>query len=824
MLGLLEFHFGMARTVKELHEIANAERSFVDCVPYSSEIAPGVVKLLGNNGYLASFEVEGVNFETSGEQDIDNYLGTQHQFLKGLDSGAYAIWAHKTHFKVKESLQDSFSNEFSQKLARDYAARIEKAELKRTRLFLTIIFRPGELATFKNVGLDSDDQIATLEREGVEHLEEIAARVESSLNKFKPRRLMRYFKNGSEYSELKSFLGFLINGYWDDFPVNYRRMAPTLCATRITAGERSGVLKLTMPERTRFVSCIEVKEYPEKVNPLSLSKLLYVDQEYIETQSFSIIGNRSAIHRMKRQRGQLNAGGEASHTEINEFEHAIESVNKGELLMGEYHYNISVFSDSLNDIKKDRSRIAAAFESENFKVDVQTTIPEASWAFQQPGNWKYRTREALLTTWNFACLVPLHNFMAGKKDGNPWGEAVCIFDSPSGQPYFFNFHGSPEGHDNTDDKLPGITCMFGKSGVGKTTLEMFLLAHLDKYGARSLVLDLDRSTEITIRRMGGTYKTFAIGVPTGVNPFQWPDTPRNRSFCRSVVTQCMTAGRYELTPDEDIRLSKAVDAVFGMRWESRRLAMIAQLLPNTEENSLQSRLWRWVNDGDLAWVLDNPVDTLNLQEGNLWGFDYSDFIDDPQICPVFSMCLLHIAEGMLDGRPFALWLEEFWKILGYPVFSMFVKDKLKTIRKELGFVVMTTQQTDDVLSTELAKTAVQQHVTGIYLPNPNAVRADYVDGFGLTEQEFLIIKALPEQSRAILIKQAQRSAVVRFDLTGMQETIAVLSGDEETVGILDDIRVQVGDAPADWEPIFLGRVAQKREDKKKAVALKRVDE
>ena len=58
----------------------------------------------------------------------------------------------------------------------------------------------------------------------------------------------------------------------------------------------------------------------------------------------------------------------------------------------------------------------------------------------------------------------------------------------------------------------------------------------------------------------------------------------------------------------------------------------------------------------------------------------------------------------------------------------------------------------------------------------------------------------------------------------MQETIAVLSGDEETVGILDDIRVQVGDAPADWEPIFLGRVAQKREDKKKAVALKRVDE
>jgi type IV secretion system protein VirB4 len=813
----------MARTVKELHEIANAERSFVDCVPYSSEIAQGVVKLSGNNGYMTSFEIEGVTFETSGQEDLEMHLGAFHQFLKGLDGGAYSIWTHKTHFRVKEQLQDNFSNEFSQKLAREYAVRMEQAKFIRTTLYLTVIYRPGELATFKNVGLGTDEQIAALEKEGIEHIEELAARVDSSMRDFKPRRLMWYEKNDVTCSELKSFLGLLINGFWEDFPVNHRRMAPTLCSTRLIAGDRSGVLKLTMPEQTRFVSCLEVKEYSEKVTPLSLSKLLYVDQEFIETQSFSILGNRNAIHRMKRQRGQLKAGGEASKTEIEEFDHAIESVNKGDLLMGEYHYSIAVFSDTLDAIKKDRSRMAAAFEAEGFKVVVQTSIPEASWAFQQPGNWKYRTRDALLTSWNFACLSPLHNFMAGKKTGNPWGEAVCVFDSPSGQPFFFNFHCSPQDHDSTDDKLPANTCIFGRTGVGKTTLEMFLLAHLNKYGARSMVLDKNRSTEITIRRMGGTYKSFEVGQPTGMNPFQWPDTARNRSFCRSLVKQCMTSGQYELMPDEENRLSKAVDAVFEMRWESRRLALLAQFLPNTEQNSMQSRLWRWVNDGDLAWVLDNPVDTLNLREGSLWGFDYSDFINDQQVFPVFSMCLLQMAEGLVDGRPFAIWLEEFWKILGYPVFSEFAKDKLKTIRKELGFVVMTTQQTDDVLSSDLAKTAVQQHVTGIYLPNPNAVRSDYVDGFGLTEQEFLIVKSLPVDSRAMLIKQDTRSAVVRFDLTGMQETIAVLSGDEETVELLAEIRGQVGDVPQDWEPVFLQRIAQKREDKKlKAELVKEV--
>ena len=119
---------------------------------------------------------------------------------------------------------------------------------------------------------------------------------------------------------------------------------------------------------------------------------------------------------------------------------------------------------------------------------------------------------------------------------------------------------------------------------------------------------------------------------------------------------------------------------------------------------------------------------------------------------------------------------------------------------------LTTQQPDDVLDHELAKTAVQQSVTGIYLPNPAAIKKDYVDGFKVTEQEFEIIRSLPTASRAFLVKQDGKSAVVRFDLEGLEDVITILSGSKDNVLLLDVIRQQVGDTPEDWVPVLLEQV------------------
>ena len=789
-------------------------------MPFSSEIGPGVVKLLGHNGYLATWEIDGLAFETSSEDDLDVQNEALHQFLIGLSGGGFAIWTHEIHTRVKDRLQDRFANEYSAKLAQAYDAKLNGVKQMRTRLFLTIVYRPGELSTFGKVGMGSLEAMAALELEAIEVLDELSSRVTSSLKPFGPRRLSRFVRSVDdrpvEYSELASFLGYLVNGIWQDMPVINKPLANYICTSRLTAADRSGVLQLDTRQGRKFVTSFEIKEYPEFVSPTALARLMYLDRDYVLTHSYSIKHSRDAEVRLRRQRTQMASGGEASAKEIEEFESAIELMRSGSLLFGEYHFNLAVFSDTLAAVKDDRAEVLSALESEWFKGEAQTVVPEAAWFHQMPGNWRYRTREALITSRCFSALAPLHNFMAGKRTGNPWGEAICVLDSPSGQPYFFNFHASPEQHDSTDDKLPGNACIFGMTGSGKTTLEMFLLCHLNKYGARSFILDMDRSTEITVRRLGGVYRDLRRGEPTGINPFQWPDSAKTRAFCRKVVTHIMEHGRAKLEPDEENTLASAIDSVFaaGVEIHHRRLSLVAQYLPNVERNSLSARLTRWIGNGDLAWVLDNELDQLKLDSADVFGFDFSEFIADPQVCPVVTMCLLEIFETLTNGRPIALLMEEFWRLLADPVFTEFARDKLKTIRKENGIVIMTTQQTDDVLSTPLAGTAVQQHVTGLYLPNPRASRSAYVDGFRLTETEFEIVRSLPVDSRAFLVKQAGKSAVVRLNLSGMGDVIAVLSGDLETVEILSEIQARVGDDPLHWEPEFLQTVAQKKTQKK----------
>ncbi|OYY74411.1 MAG: hypothetical protein B7Y43_19625, partial [Sphingomonas sp. 28-62-20] len=96
-----------------------------------------------------------------------------------------------------------------------------------------------------------------------------------------------------------------------------------------------------------------------------------------------------------------------------------------------------------------------------------------------------------------------------------------------------------------------------------------------------------------------------------------------------------------------------------------------------------------------------------------------------------------------------------------------------------------------------------QVATKILLPNPYGREVDYIDGLGLTRAEFKLIRndLIPE-SRRFLVKQGHDSIVVELDLGGLSDELAVLSGTTETVGILDQVRAELGDDPSDWLPVF----------------------
>src|SRR6185503_5832310 len=110
------------------------------------------------------------------------------------------------------------------------------------------------------------------------------------------------------------------------------------------------------------------------------------------------------------------------------------------------------------------------------KEDLAVT---ASFYSQLPGNWKYRTRLANVSSLNFLGLSPLHNFATGKKENNPWGDYVTTLQTTNGQPYYFN---APHPAENSlGEKAIANTMVIGKSGNGKTALINFLLSQVFMY-------------------------------------------------------------------------------------------------------------------------------------------------------------------------------------------------------------------------------------------------------------------------------------------------------------------------------------------------------
>ena len=808
------------RANTQLKQAASAQVAVGDYVPMGVHVRPDIVKLKRSGDYLATWRIEGITFETADHDEIAIRKEGLNNFLRALGGGHYAIWSHKVRRLVRERLAGEYENAFCRELNERYYESFESDRQMATELYLTVIFRPNptRLSTmFKRLTVRSLDDIKSKEAEDLDTVDDMAKQLEASLSRYGPERLDTFERNGVICSEMLGLYGFLLNGVWEDVPLRHADLSDYLPTSRLHFGDKNGMLEIWHPTERKYVGFLDFQDYPKFSEPGMNNAILYGDYEYIETQSFSIKNRRDAIEALERQKGQLSAAEDTGTREIAEMDDAMEDVQTGTIEMGEYHYTLAIFGRSLGDVAKNMSEARSLLQDgPGFKMAVIDAIPECAWFAQLPGNWTMRPREASISSRNFACLSPMHNFARGKRNGNPWGEALALMKTPSGQPYYFNFHVSPDDRDSSDEKYPGNTFICGSTGVGKTALEMALLSFAMKYpGLRCVFFDKDRGAEIGIRAMDGKYVALKRGEPTGFNPFQFNPTESNVQFCDRLVKRLITgsdAGTVPLVARDENEISAAVRSVMSenIRFEVRSLSAVYQSLRSTGDNSLRERLKKWTRGQPLGWCFDNSRDLQDLTGARIFGFDYTEFLDDPEVRTPIMAYLLHITERLINGQPFMYFMEEFWKPLMDDTFSDFALNKQKTIRKQSGLGVFVTQSPSDVLLHRIGKTMVEQSVTQIYLPNPRADHDDYVLGFKCTESEFRIIQALGESSRMFLVKQGHRSAIVKFDLGGMTEVLNVLSGTADNVELLDQIRGEVGNDPLVWLPELHRRIAGRR--------------
>ena len=791
-------------------------------IPYSHHVTDTIISTK-NAEYLSVWRVQGRSHQSASEQDVFLWVRELNNLLRGIAATAnISFWSHVVRRKVFEYPSSEFSNTFCRQLDEKYQASFSGYNLMVNDLYLTVILRSSSdevLSFFASHEREDFAQKEQRQSSSIKLLEDINRMIEASLKKYNAELLGTYDKDGHVYSLALEFLAFLVNGEESPMPVCTDRFANYMILGRPFFSKWGEIGEIRTTGRVRYFGILEITDYDETTEPGQLNPLLESDYEFILTQSFSSLSQYAAKGFLSRHKQQLIDAKDVAYRQVAEIDEALNQLISQQFIMGEHHATLTVFGNDPQEVRKFLAEgTAALLDVAIVSKSCDLALEAAYWA-QLPANWAYRPRPKPITSLNFLSFSPFHNFMSGKPIGNPWGAAVTILKTVSGTPLYFNFHASPLKQNSYGQRLLGNTLFIGKSGTGKTVALGFMMAQAQKYNPTIVSFDKDRGMEIAIRAMGGRYLPLKKGVASGFNPFQLEPTPGNMSFLKQFVKKLTSgsSGGEPITHADEVEIDNALDTLmFRIDRPLRRLSMLLQGLPNplnedpNTRATVHARLLKWSEGNSLGWLFDNPTDSLDLASHRLYGFDVTEFLEDPEIRVPTIMYLIFRSEGMIDGRRFMYVFDEFWKVLEDEYFEDLAKNKQKTIRKENGIFIFSTQEPSDALESPIAKTLVQQCATYVFLPNPGADYKDYVEGFKLSETEFELITSLGEDSRRFLIKQGDRSIVAELNLTGFDDELLVLSGTPDNAQKVENIIARIGDENPDiWLPIFLQEAREK---------------
>lgn len=785
---------------------AAREREPDTYVPYIGHAAPGTI-LLDDGSLLAMLRLDGAPFELADPTLVNALHAQRNILLRNIASDRLVLQTHavRSLAVASEYPVEPCTSDFARELDERYRDRLLSNRLFRNELFLSILLRPsgrGGIAQGNIASLFARRKRGNRERAAspanMDQLDSIAETLAYELHAYGVRRLALREAGGIVFSEVAEALRLVLTGEHMVVPLVNGHLGGAIYTDRVIVGREA--VEIRGAGGSTYAAGFGLREYPAVTWPGMFDAVLGAAYRCVLTQSFGFLGKQDAQGIMTRKQNQMVTAQDKAASQTEALTEAADMLASNAFVMGDHHLSLMTFADSLDKLRLVASSARRDLAESGAVIVREDLALEAAYWAQLPGNMRLRTRPGAISSRNFAAMASLHNYPLGTQVGH-WGAPLTLFRSTGGTAYRFHLHAPTE----TVRDL-GNVFVAGPAGSGKTTLMLFLLAMAERQKAQVVFFDKDRGGDILARAVGGTYLVLPAGEPTGLAPLKaLSDKPSDVEFIKELVKALVLEPGKSMAPEQERRLELGVRAVLALPREARSFSELRAFLGQADPEGPGARLDKWCQGGALGWVLDNHADRVSLDAPFL-GFDVTAVLDDPVTRGPILSYLFHRVESLLDGRRLVLAIDEFWKVLLDAGFRDLVNDKLKTIRKLNGLVILATQSPADALRSPIAHSIIEQCPTQILMPNTRANAADYRDGLKLTEPEYLAVREdLAVGGRRFLLKQGNASVACELDLSGMEDLIAVLSGRASTVRLMERLIDEVGPDPAAWLPLFRRR-------------------
>lgn len=813
-------------------------------LPYSQQISPTIVVTEAGD-YTATLQVHGISFDTMTHEEIDGLNRTWLATINSaLASPNHAMWTHIVRSHQHGVLTDNeYDNDFSRQFVEEYNGTLRDKAFFTNRLYLSPVYRlAGTKADRFGMRFASrkSEDYKGLHEQAKDAAQRYVSVLGAALKRYHTRQLSSYGTENGLATELGEFYASLLNHTASRIQLRPAKLSRCLPNATLDFGEET--IRISRGGSTAFAAVMTmVAPYTcETLDAKVHETLLTADFEFVLSQSFATMPRDAAERMLKAQQNRIETTA-SNEIQIKDIKDALTNLQANKFQMIEHEWILVIYGNTMKALNGHVNDAITLLNNKNIQIAREHGGPLIATFFSIfPGAFRHgRIRAMPISSLNMAKFFPLHNYPTGNRRGSQWGKPILVFSSESRNPYFLNLHvnrdrmaeqGIQLGAEEEEDEEPGGAqrqqrkevgnyYIVGGTGAGKTTLKVAMRAALKRKevnGNRAVkifTLDKDFGEEIVMRAMGAQYFILEPGMPSGINPFQWDDTEETQGLIYELGKWAAEHDTpYRMKPTEAMDLKKAISSVFDLPVKERRFGSIIHYLPSHEtEFSLHQSLSRWCHNPDdprstpYGWVLDSPVDRLNLSNSSAYGFDTTQIINlNYAKTPLMRLITEKILRSAA-GTPHVIDIAEAWALLADPLMGKFIDNKSRTIRKQDGIIGLDTQNAEDIAESDLGQQFLNQFPTAFILPNSRARAEIYIDKLGLTPREFEMVRSAAAGDGSVLVKKGNESTMVRMNLAALPDKLSVLSASTDNVMICRECIKEFGNDPKDWLPRYYER-------------------
>jgi type IV secretion system protein VirB4 len=542
-----------------------------------------------------------------------------------------------------------------------------------------------------------------------------------------------------------------------------------------------------------------LKHYPSQTITGMFNELLGVDYPVVVTHGARFLSRASAEAKMRIKEAQMANASDKAASLMEGLLELQDQISSNRAVMVSHHCSVVVYADTQRELQLRASRLSNVISVGGSTVVRETRGSMAAYFAQLPGcRDRHRCRPGAISSRNLSHFVSLEGYPAGDPEGY-WGAPVMQFLTNGGTVHNWHPHVGEVGH----------TAVFGMTGSGKTVLLSMLQCALQRTFQPTdtiIVFDKDRGMQTAVMANGGPYVALRRGTASGSAPLRvYDNTPRTVSHLAALFKRLITLdGRGEIEPVEDDMLHRGVATQLALPKHLRSMLGVKAFL-GTSQTGAGARFAKWCRGGSYGWLFDNDEDWIGIDgHVRLAGFDFTDLLPseerpDDGCASAMAADLMFRMKNLMDGRRFAAIIDECRYYMDS--ISGMIEDFALTGRKKELILVLAAQKPAHVLDHPLGRSIMAQCPTAFCFADQTATWDEYGSpGLGCTPAEYRYLKDLQtvtrnqasQTRRQVMIRRHGASVIVEFDLSGMDDEIAILSGRPDTAALMERIAEELG--------------------------------